>query len=82
MKLPEKAAERRWNPVAITRGAARFLGFVAWSEWQDPHLGGCGSWTRSSPRCLADGDLQSHGLPVPCTRWYLSHFSGVPTPGI
>ena len=29
MKFPRKAAERRGTSVAMTRGAARFLGFVA-----------------------------------------------------
>jgi hypothetical protein len=32
MKFPEEAAARWWNPVAMTRGAARFLGFVASDE--------------------------------------------------
>ena len=34
MKFPEEAAARWWNPVAMTRGAARFLGSVAWSEYR------------------------------------------------
>jgi DNA-binding CsgD family transcriptional regulator len=34
-----KVAERRWTKGAMTRGAARFLGFVAWGECQSrlPH---------------------------------------------
>jgi hypothetical protein len=36
MKYPRKAAERRWTSVAMTRGAARFLGFFAWSECRSP----------------------------------------------